>query len=71
MVGYDNKLLGDLKTRKSTGTSCQIEINFSKQTNIFLIEYDLLGFQISGGLFIFLTEHDYKVSKSFIKVSKR
>ena len=62
--------LGDLKTRKSTGTSCQIEILFSSQTSKFLIKYNLLWFQISGGLLIFFTEHDYKVSTSFIKENK-
>ena len=60
-------LLGDLKTRKSTGSSCQIEIHFSSQTSKFLIKYNLLWFQISGGLIIFFTEHDYKVSTSFTK----
>ena len=45
-------VLGDLKTRKSTGTSCQIEIHFSSQTSKFLIKYNLLRFQISGGLII-------------------
>ena len=44
-------ILVDLKTRKSTGTSCQIEIHFSSQTSKFLIKYNLLRFQISGGLF--------------------
>ena len=63
--------LGDLKTRKSTGTTCQIEIHFSSQTSKFLIKYNLLRFQISSGLIIFFTEHDYKVSTSFIKESKR
>ena len=32
--------LGDLKTRKSTGISCQIEIHFSSQTSNFLIRYN-------------------------------
>ena len=54
--------LSDLKTRKSTGTICQIEIHFSSQTSKFLI---------SGRLVIFFTEHDYKVSTSFIKENKR
>ena len=63
--------LGDLKTRKSTGTSCQIEIHSSSQTSKYLIKYNLLRFQISGGLVIFFTEHDYKVSTSFIKKNKR
>ena len=42
--------LGDLKTRKGTGTSCQIEIHFSCQISKFLINYNLLRFQISGRL---------------------
>ena len=67
---YKNTLpteLCDLETPKSTGTSCQIEIHFSSQTS----KYNLLRFQISGGLIIFFTEHDYKVSTSFIKENKR
>ena len=51
-------ILGDLKTRKIIGTSCQIEIYFSSQTSKCLIKYNLLRFQISGGLIIFFTEHD-------------
>ena len=47
-------ILGDLNTRKSTGTSCQIEIHFSSQTSKFLIKYNLLQFQISGGLYFSL-----------------
>ena len=62
---------GDLKTRRSTGTSCQIEIHFSSQTSKFLIKYNFLRFQISGGFIIFFTEHDCKVSTSFIKENKR
>ena len=61
-------ILDDLKI---TGTNCQIEIHFSSQTNKFLFEYNLLRFQISGGLIIFLTEHDYKILTSFIKENKR
>ena len=34
----------DLKTRKSTGTSCQIEIHFSIQIITFLMKYNLLCF---------------------------
>ena len=63
--------VGDLKTRKSTGTSCKIESHFSSQTSKFLIKYNLLRFQISGGLIIFFAEHDYKVSTSFIKENKK
>ena len=39
--------LGDLKTRKRTGTSCHTKIQFSSQTSKFLIKYNLLRFQIS------------------------
>ena len=63
--------LDDLKTQKSTCTSCQIEIHFSSRTSKLLIKYNLLRFQISGGLIIFFTEHDYKVSTSFINENKR
>ena len=35
-------LPADLKTRKSTDTSCQIEIYFSIQIIKFLMEYNLL-----------------------------
>ena len=41
--------LGDLKAWKSTGTGCQIEIHIVSQTSKFLIEYNLLRLQISGG----------------------
>ena len=34
----------DLKTRKSTGTSCQIEIHFSIEIIKFLMKYNLLCF---------------------------
>ena len=61
------RVLGDLKTRKSTGTSCQIEIHFSSQTGKLLIKYDLPRLQFSDGGIIFFTEHYYKLSTSFIK----
>ena len=64
-------ILGDLKARKSTGASCQIEIHFSSQTSKFLIRYNLLRFQISGGLVIFFSKHEYKFSTSFTKEIKR
>ena len=32
--------LGDLKTRKGTGTICQTEIHFSSRTSKFLIKYN-------------------------------
>ena len=65
------KYLGDLKTRISTSTSCQIKVHFSSQTSKSLMKYNLLRFQVSGGLVVFFTEHDYKVSTSFINESKR
>ena len=36
------QFVGDLKTRKRTGTSSQIEIHFSIQISKFLIKYNLL-----------------------------
>ena len=51
---HNDCILGDLKTRKSTGTGCQIEIYFSSQTSKFLIKYNLLRFQVFGGLIISL-----------------
>ena len=63
--------LGDLKTRKTTGTSCQKEIHFSSQTSKYLVNYNLLRLRIFGGLIIYFTEHDYKVSTSFINENKR
>ena len=54
-----------LKTRKSTGTSCLIEIHFSIETTKFLMKCNLLCFQISGRLIISFTKHDYRVSTSF------
>ena len=65
---FHRHLLGDLKTRKS---SCQIEIHFLRQTRKFLFKYNLLRFEISGGLIVFFTKHDYKVSTSFMKENKR
>ena len=50
--------LPDLKTRKSTGTSFQIELHFSMQTTKFLMKYNLVCFQISGGLATFFCKHD-------------
>ena len=43
-----------LRTRKSTGTSCQIEIHFSIENTKFLMKYNLVCFQISCRLVIFL-----------------
>ena len=56
---HGSTLPGDLKTRKSTGTSCPIAIHFSSHTSKFLIKYNLLRFQISDRLIIFFTKHNY------------
>ena len=62
----------DLKSRKSTGTSCQIEIHFSIfQIIKFLVKYHLLCLEISGRLTIFFIKDSYKVSTSFTKENKR
>jgi hypothetical protein len=55
MILYIVKLPDDLKTGKSTDTSCKIEIHFSIQTTKFLIKYNLLCFQISDRPIIFFT----------------
>ena len=57
----------DLKTRKRTGTSCQIEIHFSIKTTNFLFKYTLLCSQIYDGFIILFIKHNHKVSASFIK----
>ena len=59
-------VLADLKTRKSTGTSFQIEIHFSMQGSKFLMKCNLVCFQISGRLTAFFSKHDYQVSTRFI-----
>ena len=56
-------MLGDLKTRKSTGTSCQIEIHFLSNLSNFSLNTNFTNI-------IFFTKHDYKVSTSFIKEIK-
>ena len=71
MEGFERGIMDTYCESEVAGTSCQIEIHFSSQTSKFLIKYNLLRFQISGGLIIFFTEHDYKVSTSFIKENKR
>ena len=65
------RLPGDLKTRKSTGTSCQIKIHFSIRTTKFLMKYNLFRFQTSGRLIIFFNKHNYQVSTSLMKENKR
>ena len=37
-----NSIPGGLKTRKSTGTNCQVEIHFSLQIIKFLMKHNLL-----------------------------
>ena len=49
----------DLKTWKSTGTSCQTEIHFSIQIIKFLSKYNLLCLYISGRLIIFFIKDSY------------
>ncbi len=67
----DNYFPGDLKTRKKTGTSCQIEIHFSIKTTKFLFKYTLLCFQIYDGFIILFIKHNHKVSASLIKEKQR
>ncbi len=62
---------GDLKTRKRTGTSCQIEIHFSFKTTKFLFKYTLLCSQIYDRFIILFIKHNRKVSASFIKEKQR
>ncbi len=62
---------GDLKTRKRTGTSCQIEIYFSIKTTKFLFKYTLLCSQIYDRFIILFIKHIHKVSASFIKEKQR
>ena len=62
---------GDLKTRKRTGTSCQIEIHFSIKTTKFLFKYTLLCSQIYDRFIIVFIKHNHKVSVSFIKGKQR
>ena len=57
----------DLKTRKRTGTTCQIEIHFSIKTAKFLFKYTLLCSQIYDRFIILFIKHNHKVSASFIK----
>ena len=49
---------GDLKTRKRTGTSCQIEIHFSIKTTEYLLKYTLFRFQIYVRAIVLITKHD-------------
>ena len=62
---------GDLKTRKRTGTSCQIEIHFSIKTTKFLFKYTLHCSQIYDRFIILFIKHNHKVSASFIKEKQR
>ena len=58
-VRMEDELPVDLKTRKSTSYSCQIEIHFSIQIIKFLMKYYLLCFRISGRLIIFFIKDSY------------
>ena len=49
---------GDLRTRKRTGTSCQIEIHFSIKTTDYLLKYTLLRFQIYVRAIVLITKQD-------------
>ena len=61
----------DLKTRKRSGTSCQIEIHFSIKTAEFLFKYTSLRSQIYSRFLILSTKHNYKVLVSFVKEIQR
>ncbi len=60
-----------MKTRKRTGTSCQIEIHFSIKTTKFLFKYTLLCSQIYDRFIFLFIKHNHKVSESFIKEKQR
>ena len=62
---------GDLDTRKSTGTSCQIEIHFMIKTTEYLQKYTLFRFHIFVRAIVLITKHNYKISTSFIKNNER
>ena len=62
---------GDLRTRKRTGTSCQIEIHFSIKRTDYLLKYTLLRFQIYVRAIVLITKQDQKISASFIKNNER
>ncbi len=65
------RLPGDLKTRKRTGTSFQIEIHFSIKTTKYLFKYTLLCSQIYDRFIILFIKRNHKVSASFIKEKQR
>ena len=66
----DANFQGDLKTRKSTGTVVKWKSIFrAKLTNLSSCVIDF-GSKFLVDL-IFFTEHDYKVSASFIEENKR
>ena len=47
-----------LDTWESTGRICQIEIHFLSNLLKFLMNYNLVCFQISGWLIVFFTKYD-------------
>jgi hypothetical protein len=61
----------DLDTRKSTGTSCQIEIHFMIKTTEYLLKYTLFRFHIFVRAIVLITKHNYKISTSFIKNNEK
>ena len=58
-------------TRKRTGTSCRIEIHFSIETTEYLPQYTLFRFHIFVRAIVLITEHNYKISPSFIQNNER
>ena len=62
---------GDLTVSKRPGTSYQIKIHFSIKTTNFLMNYNLLSFQIFDRLIISFTKYYYQVSTSFMQEKKR
>ena len=71
MQNFDLCPPGDLKTRKRTGTSCQIEIHFSIKNTKYLFKYTLLCSQIYDRFIILFIKYNHKVSASFIKEKQR
>ena len=61
-----------MKTRKSSGTSCHANRNpFFEQTSKFLIKYNLLRFQISGGLLLVKAINDAKLRQAMQQCFRR
>ena len=62
---------GDLKWWERTGTSCQLDIHFSVKTAQYPLKYTIFWFQIYVRSIVLITEHNHKISTSFIKNNKR